>query len=356
VTDSTNIAGKPHQAALEALQAEDLERWFARASHPQADRSTLAPPPGASERSELLRRAASGAFSLDHSDIRCTEADNPHQIALPGALLGSGSWDVQQKHIDGYAEFLAIEDPEGDFRRSGGKRSDKVEPVVQLPVEMDFEALWLKNQAAARRSKKGLKWAILGLGGDRIFTLNARGRIPTYQQAWALWGKFERECSRRFVGFKCVAVVEPHTLDGFHIHFVCNRYFDVGMMRLWWHRILTGRKLRGILRGAESPGNIDVGNPHGTRKIAKYLSKYLGKSFAEIQSVRIKRFASSKGIRAPVVSRSRMPCSVGAEVYLLRQHAESLGWRVEAIFEGSLMGRRLIWLQCSRAMPSISGR
>jgi hypothetical protein len=256
-------------------------------------------------------------------------------------------WYVQQKSVDNYAEFTAIEDPDGDLLRRGA-RKEVVSKDVQPDLEMDFEELMRKNVVAARRSKRGLKWAVLGLASDRIWTLTARGRIATYREAWALWSQFEQACSRRFANFQCVAVVEPHAQEGYHVHFVTNRFFDVSSMRLWWHRILTGKKLKGILRGEESPGNIQVGKPHGTRKIAKYLSKYLGKSFEALQSVRIKRYAASKGIREPTRVQSRMPCSLGAEVYQLRRLAEADGWRVEAIFEGAIMGRRLIWMQASR--------
>jgi hypothetical protein len=301
-----------------------------------------------------VRSAAGEAgFNLDPSYIRCTHPTKTREIAPLEPVGGGGSWYVQQKSIDGYAEFVAIHDPDGDLLRGHGAKKDTVQrEIVDQPVlaelEGDLDDMFRKNEIAARRSKRGLKWAVLGLAGDRICTLTARGRIPDYAQAWGLWSQFEQACSKRFANFKCVAVVEPHTIDGFHIHFVVNRFFDVSSMRLWWHRILTGRALRGILRGEESPGNVEVGRPHGSRKIAKYLAKYLGKSFAGIQSVRIKRYASSKGIREPILKRSRMPSSAGGEVHRLRCRVEAEGWKVEAIFEGTVVGRALIWMQCSR--------
>jgi hypothetical protein len=260
---------------------------------------------------------------------------------------------VQQKVVDAYCEFVAIEDPEHDLRRRHSPPPGKATPEItdQPDLELSFAEMFERNEKARRRSQRGLKWAVLGLAGDRIWTLTARGRIASYAQAWALWGKFEVECSKRFPKFKCVAVVEPHAIDGYHIHFVTNGFFLVTSMRLWWHRILTGRKLAGILRGEESPGNVQVGNPHGSRKIAKYLAKYLGKSFEGSQSVRIKRYAASKGIREPVITRSRMASSMGGEVHELYRRAEASGWKVGAYMEGTIMGRKMIWLQCMRAKP-----
>jgi hypothetical protein len=336
--------------APEALQAEDFERWLDEGTRVQARYAPYASASGESRAERGSAAAAAGGFNLDPSYIRYPPDRKSRQLQPLEPPAGGGSWYVQQKTIDGYAEFVAIHDPEGDLLRGHGSKNT-VEPVEQpllRELEVDFEEQFRKNAIAARRSKRGLKWAVLGLAGDRIFTLTQRNLIPTYAQAWALWSRFEQACSKRFENFKCVAVVEPHKDGGYHIHFVCNRYFDVSSMRLWWHRILTGRPLKGILRGDESPGNIQAGNPHGTRKIAKYLSKYLGKSFEAIQSIRIKRYAASKGIREPVITRSRMPSSVGGEVYRLRCRAEADGWKVEAVFEGSVMGRALIWMQCSR--------
>jgi hypothetical protein len=332
---------------LDALSPEWLPSWLAGAQNT----SELADSPASgASRAERGCAAAEGGLNLDLSYIRCTGHPPTREIDSPGAQKGGGSWYVQQKTVDTYAEFVAIHDPECDLQRGHGSKKDT--PASQGPsadVEINFDDLFRKNEVAARRSKRGLKWAVLGLGADRIFTLTKRGRIESYAEAWALWSKFEQACSRRFANFKAVAVVEPHTLNGFHVHFVVNRYFDVSSMRLWWHRILSGNhKLRGILRGADSPGNVEAGKPHGTRKIAKYLAKYLGKSFEGLQAVRIKRYAASKGIRPATVVRTRMPSSSGAEVYHLRRRVEADGWKVEAIFEGSVMGRPLIWMQCSR--------
>jgi hypothetical protein len=345
--DITSNGVQSHPWPLEADQLADLEDWIARQTGAQ-DHGRI--PALCATRPEGACAEAAPALNLDHSYIRCTEPQEPLEIPAFSDPPGGGAWYVQQKTVDNYAEFVAIEDPEHDLLRRSHGGDDKVkrEVVDQPELPIDFAELERRNEVAARRSKRGLKWAVLGLGGDRIWTLTARGRIENYSQAWALWSQFEQSCSRRFANFKCVAVVEPHTLDGFHIHFVTNKFFDVSSMRLWWHRILTGRKLKGILRGEDSPGNIEVGKPHGARKIGKYLSKYLGKSFASLQAVRIKRFAASKGIRAPIVTRTRMPSCIGGEVYRLRRRAEADGWKVEAIFEGSIMGRRLIWMQCAR--------
>jgi hypothetical protein len=46
-----------------------------------------------------------------------------------------------------------------------------------------------------------------------------------------------------------------------------------------------------------------------------------------------------------------MPSSMGGEVHALYQRATAEGWKVGAYMEGSIMGRKMIWLQCIRAKP-----
>jgi hypothetical protein len=302
-------------------------------------------------------------LSLDPSYIRCLNSAPDPEIGVLGVEKGDGEWLVRQKTIGGYTEIFAIDDPEKDFiRRRRVSTSDKdyvstsaQKKVVQRPkVEPDEFEIIKRREHAVRRSRKGLKNAVRGLRANRIFTLNKRNRIESIAEAWRLWGKFERLCSMRFPGFMTIVVIEPHEKDGFHIHFLGNRYFPVESMRLWWHRILTGEKLRTIKRGAESPGNVDValGHAQSVEKIAKYLGKYLAKSFREVTG-RLKRYACSKGITKPVVTPSRMVRSFGDEVFHLRSVLESQGFtRGLRIFETEVVGRRLIWMEASFPRPT----
>jgi hypothetical protein len=187
-----------------------------------------------------------------------------------------------------------------------------------------------------------------------MFTLTKRHRIPTWSEAWRLWGLFEQMCSRRFRKFEYVVTIEPHKLDGWHIHFVVRGYHHLDTMRLFWHRILLGEpRLRSFLRCADSPGNVKMSDcGGGCKKLAEYLGKYLGKTFDELRDGgRVKRFASSKGIEAPKVERSWLPSCAGGEAYELRRRLEGEGWKVTAMFESSVCGEPMIWMQAMRRGP-----
>lgn len=269
---------------------------------------------------------------------------------------GAGEWHVQQTFVAGdpYCEFFAVEDFDGQLLRHFRQRKKTSLSVDSRSLE-DVEAHRVEKQrASGRRASKNCKWKIRMLGADHMFTLNTRGGIRTYADAWALWGQFERYCSRRFRNFKCVVVLERHGGGGpnhgtFHIHFAVQGFLPVQSMRLWWHRILTGRALRHPLPDAESPGNIDAKWFPARAKLQRYLAKYLTKTFAEElaePSRRVKRFASSKGIGEPERVRSRMSARCGEHAYRLRCLAESAGFAVEGFFEGSIAGRAFIWMQC----------
>jgi hypothetical protein len=313
----------------------DAERRAERASSPAA-------------RSGAERSGAEGALSLDYR-------------TYVAPAQSSGEWHVQQTVVDDYCEFVAVEDPEHSLRRRSKREAEEgtLEEVVDQAAR--DERLLLRNAAAVRRAKRACKWKVLMLRGDRLWTLTTRGGIRTREEAWKLWGQFERYCSRRFRSFKVVVVMEQHKSGTFHIHFVSNRFFDVNSMRLWWHRILTStsvdsdgvirrnpHRLEAVLKGEASPGNVDVSKVLRSRKLAAYLCKYLSKGFEALCDARIKRFASSKGIGEPLRIRTRMHALMGEHVYRLRVWAEANGWAVEGIFEGAVAGRRLVWVQCKR--------
>jgi hypothetical protein len=283
------------------------------------------------ERSEVEGRPAPLDLSIAHT---------MHPVPVE-----SGEWHVQETSVDGYAEFIALEDADGSLGRSPGHRETVVKSLDETVDDLDVLAA--RAVVAARRAKRNLKWKCLCLRADRIVTLTVRGRMPTHDEAWRLWSRFERCCYRRFKKFAYVVVIEPHKIGGFHIHFATNTYLDANALRLLWHRVLLDDPgLRAPLRGDMSPGNIDITPPRRSRKISGYLAKYLGKTFDTLNRVRVKRFASSKGIPDPIKTPSRMHARCGEHVYRLRKLAEVRGWKVEAIFEGSIAGRRLVWMQC----------
>ena len=105
--------------------------------------------------------------------------------------------------------------------------------------------------------------------------------------------------------FEYVAVPERHPKnpEHFHLHVAYRGRTPFNLMRRLWHMSLEarhGRRVTKIMRGADSPGNIDVQSIKGRtdvkrcRKIAKYISKYITKDL--IAEFNRRRYWPSKGI------------------------------------------------------------
>jgi hypothetical protein len=257
---------------------------------------------------------------------------------------------VRKKSVGDYLELVALHDPDGLLARKKRAGVARAAPV--------FRSAWETRELqrrAARRSKSLLKWKVRCLRADLMFTLTKRGRIATWCEAWRLWKLFEQMCSRRFRKFNYVVTIEPHQVDGWHIHFVVRGYHHINTLRLFWHRVLLGQpRMLAFKRGDMSPGNVkmsDCGGGH--KKLGNYLAKYLSKTFEELRDDgRVKRFASSKGIEQPRVERSFLPSCGGAEVFVLRKLLEEEGWKITGMFESVLAGEvPMIWLQASMRGP-----
>jgi hypothetical protein len=109
------------------------------------------------------------------------------------------------------------------------------------------------------------------------------------------------------VDFEYVAVPEPHkNKDHLHLHVAYRGRTPFNVLRRFWHMALEalhGRVVRCILRGSESPGNIQVepvkarDSLRRIRKIARYVSKYITKDL--ISEFNRRRYWPSKGIDLP---------------------------------------------------------
>jgi hypothetical protein len=275
------------------------------------------------------------------------------------------SLQVFIRELDGYREMAAVfDDGKSSTRRSRGKESssddtafsddsEKSEGACSTREKQKDPAREAENwNRAVRRSKRELRWRMLGLRVDRLLTLTVRNGIASIDQAWCLLERFVRLVNWRYYrskpdGIDYVVVPELHKSGGFHLHLGLNRFYDVTVLRTLWHRALTCRPLTRPLAGADSPGNVDIKRARGSPlSLARYLAKYLGKTFEAVRCRGRRRYACSKGIRPAVRLRRALPLAAGGEALLLRQMHEADGYRVEHCFEPDIEGMRVIWMCC----------
>lgn len=159
-------------------------------------------------------------------------------------------------------------------------------------------------ERSQRRAKTSVRLLATELAPSALVTFTTR-EILTVDQLLECWQHFTRSMRLGGFDFEYVAVPERHptNLNHFHLHAAYRGRTPFGIMRRFWHMALEarhGRRITRTLRGADSPGNIDVQNLKSgsqikrCRKIARYISKYITKDL--ISEFNRRRYWPSKGI------------------------------------------------------------
>lgn len=153
------------------------------------------------------------------------------------------------------------------------------------------------------RARKEMRHRVMMMKADRLLTLTARADIQDREIFEKAVAKMTRSCRKQWGDkFQYVLVYERHkeNREGFHCHMALNQYFNVNLLRYFWHRAL-GWAGKGIAKGSDSPGNVDMTSPRKgfweRHKIAKYLSKYMSKGIQG--DINAKRYMSSQNIAKP---------------------------------------------------------
>ena len=159
-------------------------------------------------------------------------------------------------------------------------------------------------ERSQRRAKTGVRLAVVELAPTALVTFTTRAVLTLDELLWC-WGHFTRSMRRAAFDFEYVAVPERHPKnpEHLHLHVAYRGRTPFAVLRRLWHvalEALRGRRVTCILRGPESPGNIDVQTVKSrdtlkrVRKIARYISKYITKDL--IAEFNRRRYWPSKGV------------------------------------------------------------
>lgn len=169
-----------------------------------------------------------------------------------------------------------------------------------------------------RRSQRLLRWRALSLKADAIWTLTKRGKFETPDDCYeALTNWLRRVEYWRGEKLRYVAVPEQHADGRWHMHIAVSGFVEVGMLRRLWYKTLGGR---GDEKGADAPGSINITRVKGRKcsaKVARYISKYVGKSFGVFLRKNRLSFWSSKGLGAFKVVRWSEPVHMNESPLLM---------------------------------------
>lgn len=195
--------------------------------------------------------------------------------------------------------------PEVDrYRRAYENGMSWAGPRRGVRVQSDEPRSAESLERSERRAKTNVRLNVIELAPSALVTFTTRETMPLDSLFWC-WQYFNRLMRDAGVEFEYVAVPERHPTnpDHLHLHVAYRGRTPFNLLRRFWHMALEarhGRRVRSILRGTESPGNVDVQTVKAResnrriRKIAKYISKYITKDL--ISEFNKKRYWPSKGI------------------------------------------------------------
>lgn len=190
--------------------------------------------------------------------------------------------------------LLAAERGQNQVRTTRTRRQDDPDRV------RDAESI----ERSQRRAKSMVRKTVIELAPTALVTFTTR-KVYSMDDLLKLWDGAVRRMRQVVPGLEYCAVPEPHPSnpEHFHIHVAVRGKLSIDTLRRIWHITLEaheGRRCTAILRGAASPGNIDVQRIKSReavrtiRKIAKYIAKYITKDLVERFNRR--RYWPSKGI------------------------------------------------------------
>ncbi|MES2662966.1 MAG: hypothetical protein V4629_06660 [Pseudomonadota bacterium] len=185
--------------------------------------------------------------------------------------------------------------------------------------ERDEADILRDREKAAFRAARKVRHFAIEIRADRLLTLTSRGLLTDYDQVIATWKRFMRVLDAADSKFDYIAVPELHKSgEHYHIHAAINGFVKADLLRRCWQIALGGK---GNERGSEALGNVDLKQQKRraidpikqTVGIARYISKYITKSYLEHHQFNRKRYWVPRSIKLPESSGEWMRAETLAE-------------------------------------------
>ena len=164
-----------------------------------------------------------------------------------------------------------------------GKREAPEEPSIENRLK------------CAARAKREMRYKVRNMMADHLVTFTKReaaGSVYWTPEEWGkAWDKFRRNLNRVLPDFPYVAILEQHAKGNYHLHVAWCGRVNVGIVRKLWLLAIGGGKGCGNIdsRKIKAPSGGDRSN-----RIARYISKYVGKHFETENRFNKKRYWASR--------------------------------------------------------------
>lgn len=160
----------------------------------------------------------------------------------------------------------------------------------EAPEELDAENV----ARAAARARRKVRQLVRNMKADHLVTFTRRESDPLKfwsEEQWsAAWDRACRLMKRIIGSFPYVAILERHQKGNFHLHVAWCGKVNVKVVRRCWEAAAGGR-------GACNIDAKHIKAPHGhdrASRIARYISKYVTKSFLDNPRFNKKRYWASR--------------------------------------------------------------
>jgi hypothetical protein len=173
------------------------------------------------------------------------------------------------------------------------------------PKERDEADIQRDREKAAFRAARKVRHFALEIRADRLLTLTTRHILTDYDDVTATWKRFMRVLEAANAKFDYIAVPELHKSgEHYHIHAAINGFVRADLLRRCWQIALGGK---GNEQGSSALGNVDIKQQKRQSKdpmrqclgIARYISKYITKSYLEHHQFNRKRYWVPRSIKLP---------------------------------------------------------
>lgn len=179
---------------------------------------------------------------------------------------------------------------------------------MEEPSEEELKRKETDNRnRAERRARQKVRHLVKMIEADHLLTLNYRANMIDLEQLKRDWKAFVRSMHARYPDWQFVAIHERQERGSLHLHVAVKGKQDIKYIRRCWYKALGASP---DAQGEDTPGQIDVRAPWkrwggkgyvwAPDKLSGYLSKYLGKAFAEVDQQNAKHYWHSKDVKLPV--------------------------------------------------------
>jgi hypothetical protein len=213
------------------------------------------------------------------------------------------------------------------------------------------------RERAAMRAKAAVRRHVRQLGANYMATFSTREWQNTREDLYEKFEEFVRRYERALGrNFNYVAVAERHPTNPkhWHLHVAVNGWHKINVTRPLWWAVMGGRGMGTIQMEAGRAYHLPP--EERSMRIARYLSKYITKSFADESMADKKRYSRSR-FDAAAISVLTLVAKPDRERGLLTaavmdELRETLGVDLGTVIEASRSGNGFVfpdgggfWLQ-----------